>query len=61
LAAYMDKKNGKSLSSFLSDVIFKDAKCEKCAPDAKDVAGFDAFIEKYKAGLKIERAAVDVL
>ncbi|MBQ4276261.1 MAG: FGGY-family carbohydrate kinase [Lachnospiraceae bacterium] len=61
LAAYMDKKNGKSLSSFLSDVIFKDAKCEKCAPDAKDVAGFDAYIEKYKAGLKIERAAVDVL
>ncbi|MBR5944605.1 MAG: ATPase, partial [Lachnospiraceae bacterium] len=61
LAAYMDKKNGKSLSEFLSDVIFKNAKCEKCMPDAGDVAGFDAYIEKYKAGLAIEKAAVDVL
>ena len=61
LAAFMDKKNGKSLSEYLSDVIFKNAKCEKCAPEAKDVEGFDKFIEKYKAGLAIERAAVDVL
>ena len=61
LAAFMDKKNGKTLSEYLSDVIFKDAKCEKCAPEAKDVEGFDAFIEKYKKGLAIERAAVDVL
>ena len=61
LAAYMDKKNDLSLSEFLSDVIFKDAKCEKCEPDAEDVAGFDKYIEKYKKGLAIERAAVEVL
>ena len=30
-------------------------------PDAKDVEGFDVFIERYKAGLPIERAAVDTL
>ena len=61
LAAYMAEKNGKTLSEYLSNVIFKDAKCEKCMPDDADVKGFDAFIERYKAGLKIERAAVDTL
>ena len=28
-------------------------------PDLKDVEGFEAFIERYKAGLPIERAAID--
>ena len=61
LAAYMDKKANMSLSDYLSDVIFKDAKCEKCEPEEKDVQGFDEYIEKYKKGLAIERAAVEVL
>lgn len=30
-------------------------------PDADDVKGFDTFIERYKAGLPIERAAVESL
>ena len=30
-------------------------------PDAADVAGFEIFIERYKKGLSIERAAVDNL
>ena len=30
-------------------------------PDAEDVKGFDAFIERYKKGLPIERAAVESL
>ena len=50
-----------TLSEYLSDFIFKDAKCEKCAPDAKDVQGFDEYIERYRKGLAIERAAVEVL
>ena len=61
LAAYMDTANGKSLSEYLSDVIFKDSKCEKCLPEAEDVNGFDEYIEKYKKGLAIERTAVDTL
>ena len=28
-------------------------------PDKNDVKGFDEFIERYKAGLAVERAAVD--
>jgi len=61
LAAYMDKKDSMSLSEYLSDVIFKDAKCEKCEPDAENVEGFDEYIERYKKGLAIERTAVEVL
>ena len=30
-------------------------------PDAEDVKGFDAFIERFKKGLPIERAAVENL
>ena len=29
------------------------------APTAEDVAGFDKYIETYKAGLAIEKAAVE--
>ena len=61
LAAYMDKKGSMGLSEYLSDVIFKDAKCEKCEPDAEDVKGFDEYIERYKKGLAVERSAADVL
>ena len=30
-------------------------------PNAEDVAGFETFIERYKAGFAIERAAVDAM
>ncbi|MBR3039312.1 MAG: FGGY-family carbohydrate kinase [Lachnospiraceae bacterium] len=61
LAAFLAKKAEMTLSDYLSGVIFKDAKCEKCEPESKDVEGFDAYIEKYKTGLAIERTAVEVL
>ena len=61
LAAYMDKKNGLSLSDYLNNNIFNNTKCEKCAPEAKDVEGFDAFIEKYKRAIAVEKAAVENL
>ena len=57
----MDKKNGKSLSEYLNENIFNNTKCEECQPEAKDVEGFDAFIEKYKRGIAVERAAVENL
>jgi hypothetical protein len=57
----MDKKNGLSLSEYLSAKIFNNTGCEKCAPEAKDVEGFDAFIEKYKRAIAVEKAAVENL
>ena len=61
LAAYMDRGEGKTLGEYLDAMVFDTAKCEKVESAAEDVKGFDAYIERYKKGLAIERAAVDVL
>lgn len=62
LASYMaNKKDGETLDAFLNDKVFAGDAGIEMAPDAADVAGFDTFIERYKAGLPIERAAVDSL
>ena len=56
---YNEQYYGKLVGRFSGRI--KDAKCEKVEPEEADVKGFDEYIEKYKKGLKIERAAVDVL
>lgn len=60
LASYMlYKKEGESLSEFLNSAIFADQKGSRTDPDAKDVEGFNKFMERYQKGLSIEAAAVD--
>ncbi|MDD2980178.1 MAG: FGGY-family carbohydrate kinase [Hespellia sp.] len=62
LASYMiNKGDGETLDTFLIDKVFKGQTGTKMEPDAKDVAGFDEFIGRYKAGFPIERAAIDSL
>ncbi len=62
LASYLvNKKNGETLEDFLAQKVFAGETSSTIAPDAKDVAGFEAFMERYKKGLAIERAAVDNL
>ncbi len=62
LAAYMmNKGEGEELSSYLADKVFAGEEATRLEPNAADVAGFDAFIERYKAGFAIERAAVESL
>ena len=61
LASYMLNKGDDALEAFLDNKVFVGMKCETIEPNPKDVAGFDAFIQRYKAGLPIERAAVDSL
>ena len=61
LANYMLQKKGESLSDYLNAAVFAGEESSRMEPDAKDVAGFEAFIERYKKGLVIERAAVDNL
>jgi len=62
LASYMtNKEQSESLEHFLGEKVFKDVAGEEIAPDPSDVAGFGTFIERYKAGLAIEQAAVDHL
>ena len=61
-AAYMiSKADGETLDDFLSKKVFADAKIVTTAPDAKDVEGFDKWLAMYKAGLPIERAAIDAI
>jgi len=62
LAGYMaDKREGETLEDYLSNRIFADMPVERLAPEAKDVDSFNAYIERYSAGLPIERAAVECI
>lgn len=59
LGAYMANRVGdESLDSFLRDKVFAGQKTNRIAPNPADVAGFNAFMERYTNGLEIERAAV---
>lgn len=60
LASYMiNKEEGQSLDDYLNEKVFAGNEGSCVEPDLKDVEGFEAFIERYKAGLPIERAAID--
>jgi sugar (pentulose or hexulose) kinase len=62
LASYMlHKAANEPLETYLSNKVFAGDNGTKIAPDQRDVAGFIAFMERYKKGLVIERAAVDAL
>jgi sugar (pentulose or hexulose) kinase len=62
LAAYTVRKEaGETLEAYLDDKVFAHANSITVTPDAKDVEGFNTFIERYKQGLGIERAAVEGL
>ncbi|HVN54777.1 MAG TPA: FGGY-family carbohydrate kinase [Anaerolineaceae bacterium] len=62
LAAYLVHKAGNEpLEAYLAQKVFASQKSSTIAPDPVDVAGFGAFMGRYKKGLPIERAAVDWL
>ena len=62
LAAFMrDRESGQTLEDYLAKQVFAGSTGVSMEPDADDVKGFDTFIERYKAGLPIERAAVESL
>jgi sugar (pentulose or hexulose) kinase len=59
LASYMLEGASKEpLESYLAERVFAGQKGTTIAPDPNDVAGFEAFMVRYKKGLAIERAAV---
>lgn len=60
LASYMLwKEENEALCDYLQNKIFAGIESITIQPDEQDVEGFKIFIERYKAGLSIERAAVD--
>lgn len=57
LAAYMLAKkagNAGTLQEYLDAVVFADRKAVAIDPDAKDVAGFEAFMDSFRAGLGLK-------
>lgn len=61
LAAYMMNKQGKTLADYLSDSVFTNSERTTVAPKDSDIEGFGAFMQRYKAGLDIERKAVEAI
>lgn len=60
LAAFLrEKGEQESLPEYLTERIFAGQTGTTIAPVAEDVAGFDAFVEKYKNALSAEKAAVE--
>lgn len=62
LAAYMlHKGENEPLEAYLTSKVFAGEQGATIAPDPDDVAGFAAFMERYKKGLVIEKTAEDAL
>ena len=60
LASFLVNKNDKeSLADFLNRAVFAGDQGSKMDPDKEDVKGFEDFMKTYKAGLAIEKAAID--
>ena len=59
LASYLVNNGEKlSLAEYLDKYVFSGNTGVEIAPDKADVAGFNKYIQNYKAGLDIEKAAV---
>lgn len=62
LADYMlRRQEGETLDAYLKNRVFQGNAGERMEPDGEDVIGFERFMERYRNGLEIERAAVNAL
>ncbi len=62
LAAYMmDKEADEKLEDYLEKRIFGELSGETITPYKEDVEGFRIFMERYKAGLAIEKSAIEAM
>ena len=61
LASYLAHADGLSLGEYLDQRVFAAAVQEVVDPDPADVAGFSAYLDRYRAGLAIEAAAISSL
>ena len=62
LASYrLNKARGESLEDFLSGKVFAGASGSTVQPDPACAEGFNAYIQRYKALLEVEKTAVAAL
>lgn len=57
----MNHADNENLEAYLTDKVFSGMEAETLAPDPADVAGFDRYIERYRACLDAEKAAAAAL
>jgi len=57
LAAYLGAAGEQDLPTYLAERVFGDAEVDVVTPDPADEAGFATFLDRYRAGLAVERAA----
>ncbi|MEW1810827.1 FGGY-family carbohydrate kinase [Pseudarthrobacter phenanthrenivorans] len=60
LAAFATHPSG-DLNEFLRNSVFGGAAFETTNPDPADVTGFSTYLDRYAAGLAVQRAAVDAI
>ena len=62
LAAFATARTpGQRLADYLDTTVFAGTSLQTAQPEPADVAGFTAFMQRYVAGLPVERAAVTCL
>lgn len=61
LASYLSRASDSDLDTYLREAVFGNAEFQTVEPHAGDVEGFAAYLQRYRAGLAVERAAVEVL
>ncbi|PCE15165.1 ATPase [Microbacterium sp. SZ1] len=58
LASYLARADERSLGEYLDETVFASASVSLVDPDPADVAGFATYLDRYRAGLAVEAAAV---
>ncbi len=58
LAAYVADDSGRDLDTWLRETVFATAPIVTADPEPADVAGFSSYLDRYRAGLAVEAAAV---
>jgi sugar (pentulose or hexulose) kinase len=61
LAAYLRAADRTDLDGYLRQRVFGGFAFETTNPHPDDVAGFGRFLERYRDGLAVERAAIDAI
>jgi sugar (pentulose or hexulose) kinase len=61
LAAFAASGKGTDLAAYLNADVFDTTQSRTVQPGIDDVAGFAAYLDRYRAGLAVERAAVEAL
>ncbi len=61
LASYLRHADTASLGEYLEREVFASASLSVSDPDPADVAGFAAYLDRYRAGLAIEAAAITAI